>query len=88
MEIEMGSAAMMGYLAGFLTTVAFVPQVVKTWKSKSTEDLSLGMFATFCSGVFCWLMYGILIGDGPIILWNGITLTLALCILAMKLKYK
>ncbi|KMP12655.1 hypothetical protein UR09_00690 [Candidatus Nitromaritima sp. SCGC AAA799-A02] len=78
----------LGYLAGFLTTVAFIPQVVKTWKTKSARDISLGMFVTFCASVFCWLLYGFMINEGPVILWNLVTLALAMCILGMKLKYK
>jgi MtN3 and saliva related transmembrane protein len=77
----------LGYFAGFLTTAAFVPQVWKTWKSKSATDLSLAMFSVFSVGVFCWLVYGIMIAQIPIIFWNVITLVLALALLAMKLKY-
>ena len=78
----------LGYLAGFLTTLAFVPQVIKTWRTKSTKDISLGMFLIFNLGVFCWLIYGFLINQGPVILWNLVTLILASAILMMKLKYK
>jgi len=76
-----------GYFAGFLTTTALIPQLIKTWKTKSTRDISLGMFVTLCSGIFCWLIYGFLIDEEPVILWNAITLLLALSILGMKLKY-
>ena len=51
-----------------LTTVAFIPQVVKIWKSKHTLDISLGMFSIFSAGVFLWLLYGIQLGAVPIIL--------------------
>ena len=78
----------LGYLAGFLTTLAFVPQVIKTWRTKSTKDISLGMFLIFNLGVFFWLIYGFLINQGPVILWNLVTLILASAILMMKLKYK
>ena len=83
----MDSATLVGYLAGFLTTVAFVPQVLKTWKSKSASDLSLGMFSVFSLGVLCWLIYGILLGKPPMIFWNAVTLILALALLVMKLKF-
>jgi len=83
----MDSATLVGYLAGFLTTVAFVPQVLKTWKSKSASDLSLGMFSVFSLGVLCWLIYGILLASVPMILWNTVTLILALALLVMKLKF-
>lgn len=77
-----------GLAAGFCTTVAFLPQVIKTWKSKSAKDLSFGMYSIFCTGVLLWLIYGILISDLPIILANAITLLLALSILMFKLIFK
>lgn len=77
-----------GILAGFLTTISFLPQVVHTFKTKSTRDISLGMFSTFCLGVFLWLVYGVMIDSLPVILANSVTLVFALMILAMKLKYK
>lgn len=84
----MESANTLGLIAGALTTVAFIPQVVKTWKSRHTLDISLGMFSIFSVGVFLWLLYGIQLDALPIILSNGITLVLSLTILVFKLKYK
>lgn len=78
---------MLGYLAGFLTTISFLSQVVKTWKSRSASDLSLGMFSVFSVGVLCWLVYGFLIQEMPMIFWNAVTLVLVLIILAMKIKF-
>jgi len=75
-------------LAGTLTTAAFVPQVLKTWKSRSAEDVSLAMFLIFSVGVLLWLVYGMLIGATPIIVANSVTLVLALAILVMKMRYK
>ncbi len=83
----MDSTTLVGYFAGFLTTVAFVPQVLKTWKSKSASDLSLVMFSVFSLGVLCWLIYGILLAETPMIFWNTVTLILALALLVMKLKF-
>lgn len=83
----MDSTTLVGYFAGFLTTVAFVPQVLKTWKSRSASDLSVGMFSVFSVGVLCWLIYGILLAEVPMILWNAVTLILALALLVMKLKF-
>ncbi len=85
----MGPEAMIivGYVAGALTTISFIPQFIKAWKTKSTRDISLGMFLIFTIGVLLWLLYGILRGDLPIITANVITLSLASGILAMKLKY-
>ncbi len=84
----MESITIIGLIAGFCTTLAFLPQVVKTWKSKSAKDLSLGMYSIFCTGVVLWLTYGILIGDLPIIITNVVTLMLALSILYFKLTFK
>lgn len=79
---------LIGLAAGFCTTVAFLPQAIKTWRTKSAKDLSLGMYLTFCTGVALWLTYGILISDLPIILTNVVTLILALSILYFKLTFK
>jgi MtN3 and saliva related transmembrane protein len=77
-----------GLLAGTLTTLAFVPQVLQTWKSKSTKDVSLNTFLLFCTGVFLWLVYGLFKEDIAVILANFITFILASIILGLKLKYK
>lgn len=77
-----------GLLAGIFTTIAFVPQLIKTWKTKSANDVSLGMFLIFCTGVLLWLIYGVLIAKFPVILANIVTLILASTILALKLKYR
>ena len=77
-----------GFFAAFCTTIAFFPQAVKVWKTKSTKDISLYMFVIFTLGVFSWLIYGKIISDLPIILANAITLILLLFILICKLKYK
>jgi len=77
-----------GFFAAFCTTFAFFPQAVKVWKSKSTKDISLYMFVIFTTGVFSWLIYGIIIFDLPIMLANAVTLVLSLFILICKLRYK
>jgi MtN3 and saliva related transmembrane protein len=84
----MESASTLGFIAGILTTVAFVPQVVKIWKTKHARDISLGMFAIFSSGVLLWLFYGIEIDAMPVIVSNAVTLGLSLTILVFKIKYK
>ena len=76
-----------GYLAGFLTTISLVPQVIKTWKTKSADDFSLAMLLTWCTGIACWVFYGILMAAKPIIFWNLGTLLLAGAILVMKIKF-
>lgn len=82
------AVTLLGYFAGILTTIAFVPQVVQTVRTRSTKDISLAMFGTFCVGVACWLIYGVLIGSSPVIWANAVTLMLATLILAMKIRYK
>ena len=83
----MSTTTVVGFFAGFLTTISFLPQVVKTWKTRSASDLSLGMFSVFSVGVLFWLVYGFLIQEPPMIIWNSVTLILALAILVMKLKF-
>lgn len=78
----------LGLLAAALTTFSFLPQVIKTWRTKSAEDLSLGTFSMFCTGVFCWLIYGILIEDLPVILANVVTFVLAGSVLVQAVIYK
>jgi MtN3 and saliva related transmembrane protein len=78
----------LGLLAGTLTTLSFLPQVVKTWRTRSTHDISLWMFSLFNAGLALWLVYGIRIGSTPIIVANSVTLVLALTILYFKLRYK
>lgn len=75
-----------GTLAGILTTIAFIPQVAKTWKTRSAGDISLLMFLLFSSGVLLWLVYGVLLHAMPIIVANGITLSLSASILVLKIK--
>ena len=77
-----------GMLAATLTTISFFPQVYKTWKTKSTEGLSLTMYLVFLVGVILWLIYGIHLNSFPMILANIITAILALYLVVMKIKYK
>jgi MtN3 and saliva related transmembrane protein len=76
-----------GYAAGTLATLAFVPQVLKTWRSKSASDLSFVTLATFTTGIALWLVYGIRVGSLPIILANAITLALNAVLIALKIRY-
>lgn len=81
-------ANIIGLVAGSLTTVAYLPQVVKIWRTKSAKDLSLGMFVTLCVGIFLWLVYGILIGSLPVIIANAATLVFSAVVLFLKLRYR
>ncbi|NOS87499.1 MAG: SemiSWEET transporter [Methylococcaceae bacterium] len=76
---------MIGYLAATLTTASFLPQAILTIKTKDTQSLSLGMYALFTSGVLCWLVYGIHLGNKAIIYANAVTLALAASILFVKI---
>jgi len=76
-----------GSAAAVCTTISFLPQLLRVWRRKSANDISLTMFLFFSFGVFCWLVYGVGIGSGPMIAANTVTLALALAILALKLRY-
>ena len=76
-----------GFIAALLTTVSFVPQVLKVWRTRSAKDISLGMYSLFTLGIATWLLYGVLIDSWPVILANIITLILAGSVLVMKLKF-
>jgi MtN3 and saliva related transmembrane protein len=84
----MNTIQILGLVAGSCTTIAFLPQVLKTWKSRSAKDLSLGMFSFFCFGVLLWLIYGIMMRDIPVIAANMMTLMLASTLLFFKLRFK
>jgi MtN3 and saliva related transmembrane protein len=84
----MDAANLLGLLAGTLTTAAFLPQVIKTWRSRSAGDISLVMFAMFSLGVLLWIVYGFSVGAVPVIVANVITLLLSITILVFKIRYK
>ena len=77
-----------GYLAASLTTIAFVPQALLTWRTRRADGISLLMYSIFTTGIALWLAYGWLLQAWPIILANSLTLLLATFILVMKLVYK
>jgi MtN3 and saliva related transmembrane protein len=77
-----------GLVAGALTTIAYVPQLLKTWRSKSAQDLSWSMLITLCVGIVLWLVYGIYAQDVPVIAANVVTLLLSSIILILKIKYE
>jgi MtN3 and saliva related transmembrane protein len=77
----------LGLGAAFCTTVAYVPQVMKAWRSKSTADISLGMFTLMVTGIVLWLIYGLLLSDLPLIAANAVTLCLVISILLLKLRH-
>ena len=80
-------AELIGIVAGLLTTLAFLPQAVKIWRSKSAKDVSLAMFVCFCAGIVLWVIYGFMLGALPVILANVATLCIAVTILVFKIRY-
>ncbi len=84
----MNQTTLIGMLAAVCTTIAFIPQVYKIYRTKHTRDLSLPMYIIFSTGVLLWFIYGIMIKSLPVILANGITLILSMYILAMIVKYR
>ncbi len=78
----------LGYIAGFFTTIAFLPQVIKVWRTKSTKDISIWMFLIFTTGVLLWLIYVLLIINYSLIIANTITLILSISILIAKILFK
>lgn len=78
----------LGLVAGALTTIAFLSQLMKIWQSKSAKDFSLVMLVTFNIGIFLWLIYGIYLQALPIIIANLLTLIFNLIIIGFKIRYK
>ncbi len=77
----------LGTLAAFCTTIAYLPQVLKVWRSRSARDISMGMYAILTVGILCWLAYGWLLAIWPIIIANILTLVLVAIVIAMKLRW-
>jgi len=84
----MENIEIMGLVAAVLTTYSIVPQVHKTWRNKSTKDISLTMYMAMFLGVVLWLIYGIYHESVPMILANFITAVLLFVMIVLKLKYK
>jgi len=78
----------LGYVAGFCTTIAFLPQVIKIWQTKSVKDISVLMYLIFVIGVSLWIIYGLIHNAWPIIISNCVTLLLTIVILIMKAAWK
>lgn len=85
MTTSLALSDLVGYAAAFLTTVAFVPQVYKSWRTRDLSGISLPMYASFTLGVALWLGYGILIASIPVILANAVTLLLSFIVLMLKI---
>ncbi|MBR4631801.1 MAG: SemiSWEET transporter [Elusimicrobia bacterium] len=77
----------LGYISATLTTIAFLPQIIKTVQTKSAKDVSMGMFVLFTIGVFLWIIYGILTKTYPVLIANAVIFCLALAQIILKIKY-
>lgn len=84
----METTDLLGYVAGTLTTIALVPQAWRAFRTKDVSGISLRMYCIFTIGIAVWLAYGILLKETPMMLANGVSLVLALAVLAAKLKYR
>lgn len=84
----MNSVEIVGIVAGALSCTTFLPQVIKTYKSKSTKDVSLAMFIIAAVSTSLWLIYGILISSFSLTFTNAIVLLLSIIMLYLKLKYR
>ncbi|AKL97549.1 SemiSWEET family sugar transporter [Endomicrobium proavitum] len=83
----MFSLEIIGFAAGTFSTIAFVPQVYKTWKTKSAKDVSMPMFIIFGTGTILWITYGIIFGKYSIFISNGVIFALAVIQIILKIKY-
>lgn len=80
------SPDLIGYIAAFLTTLSFFPQALKTLRSRDTHSISLRMYLLFTTGVMFWSIYGWMVGDGPVLIANLITLVPTVIVLVLKLS--
>ena len=83
-----GVIQLVGFAAAALTTLSFLPQLLKTWRTRSAGDLSLGMLAVFTAGLVLWLIYGLATGSRPVIAANLATLVLAGAQVALTLRFR
>ena len=84
----MDIVTLLGLSAGTLTTVSFLPQVIKTWRTRSAKDVSVVMFVLLTTGIVLWIAYGFLIGSLPIVAANGVSLFFTFTMLVLKIKYR
>lgn len=78
----------LGFTAGTLTSASFLPQLIRAVKTKSLDDVSLGMLMILASGIFLWLVYGMLIGAFPVIISNFVSFILVISIIVLKMIYR
>jgi MtN3 and saliva related transmembrane protein len=87
MIMELNVVGLVGSMAGICSVVGFVPQIVKIWRSRSAQDISLGSYIITCTGLALWLAYGVMIHSKSLIFTNIITLSLATTVLCMKIAW-
>jgi len=80
-------ATWIGLMGGFLTSIAVVPQVVRTWRTKHARDLSIWQPLLLIVGMLLWLVYGVMLGDMPLIAANSFSVACYLLLIAMKINY-
>ncbi len=88
MLFAIDNVSILGFVAGGLTTFAFLPQVIKAWRTKSTHDISLGMVALTATGILLWFIYGLCLRSLPIALPNFVSFILTFTLLVLKIKYR
>ena len=86
MNLQPHHIEIIGYCAAFLTTIAFLPQAIQSWRTRDLSGISVGMYSLFTIGVGLWLIYGLIIEKWPLIVANALTFALALSILVLKLR--
>ena len=86
MNLQPHQIEIIGYCAAFLTTIAFLPQAIQSWRTRDLSGISVGMYSLFTVGVGLWLIYGLIIEKWPLIVANALTFALALSILVLKLR--
>jgi MtN3 and saliva related transmembrane protein len=88
MLFAIDGVSILGFVAGGLTTFAFLPQVIKAWRTKSTHDISLGMVTLTATGILLWFIYGLCLRSLPIALPNLVSFILTSTLLILKIRYR
>jgi MtN3 and saliva related transmembrane protein len=85
--MDMTLTALVGFAAALCTTFSLVPQAIKAWRTRSTADVSMGWSSVLTVGTFLWFVYGVMLGDAPLIAANGLSFLLSAAILTAKLRF-
>ena len=78
---------LIGYLAGIFIIVSLLPQIIKSWRTKSTRDISLLRYLVYIFGLILWVVWGILVSSWPVIMMNGVAVVFALLVIFLKVRY-